>query len=85
VLDKLAPLYVQHIFSDHSPPGDGLLIALERNFINDVRTRSRSLTLKSQRVSVADAGKQLNLQIRYSDWPEVNVAGLVQRIDAEGN
>lgn len=85
VLDKLARLNVEHVLPDHSPPGDGSLIAAERNFINDVRTRA--LTLKRQGVSAGDAGKQLNqeLQAKYSDWPDINVSGLVRRIYAEGN
>lgn len=85
VLDKLAPLHVQHVLPDHSPPGDGSLIASERSFINDVRTRA--LALKRRGVSAGDAGKQLNqeLKTKYSDWPDLNVAGLVQRIYSEGN
>jgi glyoxylase-like metal-dependent hydrolase (beta-lactamase superfamily II) len=85
VLDKLAPLNVQHVLPDHSPPGDGSLIAAERNFIDDVRTGA--LALKRRGVSAGDAGKQLNqeLKTKYSDWPEMNVTGLVQRIYSEGN
>jgi glyoxylase-like metal-dependent hydrolase (beta-lactamase superfamily II) len=85
VLDKLAPLNVRHVLPDHSPPGDGSLIAAERNFLNDVRTRA--LALKRQGVAAGDAGKQLNqeLKTKYSDWPDLNVTGLVQRIYAEGN
>src|SRR5438128_1809430 len=49
VLDKLAPLGVQHVLPDHSPPGDGSLIASERAFISDVQ--ARALALKRQGMS----------------------------------
>jgi glyoxylase-like metal-dependent hydrolase (beta-lactamase superfamily II) len=82
VLDKLAPLNVLHVLPDHSPPGDGSLIASERNFINDLQTRA--LALKRQGISAEDAGKQLGAEFKtkYADWPSMNVAGFVQRIYA---
>jgi glyoxylase-like metal-dependent hydrolase (beta-lactamase superfamily II) len=85
VLDKLAGLKVQHVLPDHSPPGDGSLIASERNFLSDVQARAQAL--KRQGVSAEDAGKQLSteLKTKYADWPSMNVAGLVQRIYAEGH
>jgi glyoxylase-like metal-dependent hydrolase (beta-lactamase superfamily II) len=85
VLDKLAGLNVQHVLPDHSPPGDGSLIGSERNFISDVQ--ARALALKRQGVSAEDAGKQLSaeLKTKYADWPNMNVAGLVQRIYAEAH
>ncbi len=84
VLDKLAPLDVRHVLPDHSPPGDGSLIASERAFISDVQTRA--LALKRQGVSAEEAGKQLGveLKVKYADWPSLNVAGLVRRAYAEG-
>src|SRR5271163_4304477 len=84
VLDKLAALNVQHVLPDHSPPGDGSLIISERNFLSDVQ--ARALALKGQGISAEDAGKQLSveLKVKYADWPSMNVAGLVQRIYAEG-
>jgi glyoxylase-like metal-dependent hydrolase (beta-lactamase superfamily II) len=83
VLDKLAALNVQHVLPDHSPAGDGSLITSERNFISDVQ--ARALALRRQGISAEDAGKQLSvdLKTKYSDWPSMNVAGLVQRIYAE--
>jgi glyoxylase-like metal-dependent hydrolase (beta-lactamase superfamily II) len=85
VLDKLAGLKVQHVLPDHSPPGDGSLIASERNFLSDVQ--ARALALKRQGVSAEDAGKQLSaeLKTKYADWPSMNVSGLVQRIYAEAH
>jgi glyoxylase-like metal-dependent hydrolase (beta-lactamase superfamily II) len=83
VLDKIAALDVKHVLPDHSAPGDGSLVAAERNFIADVRTRA--LALKRQGVSADDAGKQLTaeLKMKYADWPNTNVAGFVRSIYAE--
>jgi glyoxylase-like metal-dependent hydrolase (beta-lactamase superfamily II) len=82
VLDKLAALNVQHVLPDHSAPGDGSMIASERNFIADLQTRA--LALKRQGVSAEDAGKQLSAEFKtkYADWPSMNVSGFVQRIYA---
>jgi glyoxylase-like metal-dependent hydrolase (beta-lactamase superfamily II) len=83
VLDKISKLNVQHVLPDHSAPGDGSLVAKERAFIDDLRTRA--LALKRQGVSADDAGKQLTegFKIKYSDWPNTNVAGFVRSIYAE--
>jgi glyoxylase-like metal-dependent hydrolase (beta-lactamase superfamily II) len=83
VLDKLAALPVRFVLPDHSAPGDGSLVAKERAFIADLRTRA--LALKRQGVSVDDAGQQLNAEFktRYSDWPTMNVASFVHSIYAE--
>ncbi len=83
VLDKLAPLGALHVLPDHSPPGDGSLIASERTFIGDLQARASAL--KRQGISAADAGKQLNAEFRTKcpDWPSMDVAGFVQRIYAE--
>jgi glyoxylase-like metal-dependent hydrolase (beta-lactamase superfamily II) len=83
-LDKLAQLKVQHVLPDHSPVGDGSLIADERAFIGNLRVRA--LTLKKSGVSAADAGTRLSGELRqqYADWGNLNVGGFVQRIYAEG-
>ena len=83
VLDKLAVFDVRHVLPDHSPPGDGSLIAKERSFIADLQTRA--LALKSQGVSAEDAGKQLSAEFKtkYSDWPSMNVSGFVRSVYAE--
>lgn len=83
VLDKIATLPVAHVIPDHSAPGDGSLVAAERNFIADLRTRA--LALKKQGVSAADAATQLNpaLKAKYSDWPNMNVTGFIQSIYSE--
>ena len=84
VLDKLARLSVRHVLPDHSPVGDGSLIAAERAFISDVR--ARALALKKSGVPAADAGTRLSSELRqqYADWGNLNVGGFVQRIYAEG-
>jgi len=83
VLDKILALHVRYVLPDHSAPGDGSLVSKERTFIDDLRTRA--LTLKRQGVSVDDAGKQLSAEFKtkYSDWPNMNVAGFVHSIYAE--
>ena len=83
VLDKIAALPVEHVLPDHSAPGDGSLVAKERVFIDDLRTRA--LALKQQGVSAEDAGKQLSTEFKtkYYDWPSMNVTGFVRSIYAE--
>ena len=87
MLDKIAALEPRFIVPDHSRPGDGSLIAQERAFLNDMR--SRALKLQKEGVSAADAGKRLTAEFQKDypewaknpDWPNVNgVAGFVQRV-----
>jgi glyoxylase-like metal-dependent hydrolase (beta-lactamase superfamily II) len=40
VLDKVLALNALHVLPDHSAPGDGALVARERQFIADVRSRA---------------------------------------------
>ncbi|HXK06011.1 MAG TPA: MBL fold metallo-hydrolase [Verrucomicrobiae bacterium] len=83
VLDKVAALNVLHVLPDHSAPGDGSMVALEKKFISDLR--GRALELKQQGVTVDDAGKQLGTEFKakYADWPSMNVAGFVRSVYAE--
>jgi hypothetical protein len=83
VLDKISALRVRYVLPDHRAPGDGSLVSKERNLIDDLRTRA--LALKQQGVSADDAGKQLSAEFKtkYSDWPNMNVAGFVRSIYAE--
>jgi glyoxylase-like metal-dependent hydrolase (beta-lactamase superfamily II) len=83
VLDKILALHARYVLPDHSAPGDGSLVAKERAFIDDLRTRA--LTLKRQGVPADDAGKQLSAEFKtkYSDWPNTNVAGFVRSVYAE--
>ena len=83
VLDKVAALNPAHVLPDHSAPGDGSLVMLERAFIGDLRTRA--LALKNQGVTPDEAGKRLSteLKAKYPDWPNMNVASFVESAYAE--
>ncbi len=84
VLEKVAALDVAHVLPDHSPPGDGSLVAAERDLISEIRTRA--LALKGQGVAVDDAGKQVSAELKtqHPDWPNTNAAGFVKSVYAEG-
>ena len=60
VMDKVAGLNAAHVLPDHSAPGDGSLVAAERNLISDIRTRA--LALKRQGMSADDAGKEVSAE-----------------------
>jgi glyoxylase-like metal-dependent hydrolase (beta-lactamase superfamily II) len=83
VVDKVVALNALHVLPDHSDPGDGSLVAQEKAFIGDLRTRA--LTLKKQRVTADAAGKQVSteLKAKYADWPSMNVADFVKSVYAE--
>jgi hypothetical protein len=90
VLDRLEQLRPAIVVPTHSRVGDGTLIAKERAFIED--TRTRTLALKRQGVAVADASARMTEYFRsaYPDWvanPDwtnvTSMNGLVQRIYTE--
>ena len=83
VLDKVIALNALHVLPDHSAPGDGSMVAVEKKFIGDLR--NRALELKGKGISADDAGKQLGgeFKTRYPDWPNMNVAGFVRSIYTE--
>jgi glyoxylase-like metal-dependent hydrolase (beta-lactamase superfamily II) len=83
VLGKVAALNALHVLPDHSAPGDGSMVAMERQFIADVR--SAALDCKKRGLSADDAGKEVGTQLKakYADWPNLNVAGFVRSIYAE--
>ncbi len=83
VLDQIEKLGAMHVLPDHSAIGDGSLVAKERAFIVDVRTRA--LELKRQGVTAADAGTRLTAEFKakYSDWPINSVANFVSSVYAE--
>ena len=83
VLDKIMALNAAHILPDHSVPGDGSLVAAERNLIIEIRTRA--LALKRQGTSVDEAGRQVtaDLKTAHPDWPNTNAAGFVRAVFAE--
>jgi glyoxylase-like metal-dependent hydrolase (beta-lactamase superfamily II) len=83
VLDEVEKLGAAHILPTHSAVGDGSLVAKEKAFIVDVRTRA--LELKKQGVDAAKAGELLTTEFKtkYADWPITTVANFVKSIYAE--
>ena len=83
VLDKVAALNALHVLPDHSAPADGSMVALEKQFINDLR--NSALELKKTGVTAEDAGKRLESEFKtkYPTWPNMNVSGFVRSIYAE--
>jgi glyoxylase-like metal-dependent hydrolase (beta-lactamase superfamily II) len=80
VLDKVAMLNIAHVLPDHSAPGDGSLVAAERDLISVIRTRA--LALKRQGVPIDVAGRQISADLKqqHPDWPDTNVAEFVKRV-----
>jgi glyoxylase-like metal-dependent hydrolase (beta-lactamase superfamily II) len=83
VVDKVAGLNAAHVLPDHSAPGDGSLVAEERNLISEIRTRA--LALKRKGMSAEDAGKEVSagLKAQHPDWPNTNAAGFVTSVYAD--
>jgi glyoxylase-like metal-dependent hydrolase (beta-lactamase superfamily II) len=83
VLDKVAALSALHVLPTHSAPGDGSLVALEKQFIADLR--NSALELKKKDVAVEEAGRRLEVEFKtkYPTWPSMNVGGFVRNIYAE--
>jgi glyoxylase-like metal-dependent hydrolase (beta-lactamase superfamily II) len=84
VLDKIAALNSAHILPDHSTPGDGSLVAAEKNLITEIRTRA--LALRAQGIAVDEAGRQVSADLKaaHPDWPSTNAAGFVRSVFSEG-
>ena len=83
VLDQIEKLGALHVLPDHSAIGGGSLVAQERAFIVDLRTRA--LELKRQGITAAEAGPRLTseFKMKYPDWPINSVANFVNSIYAE--
>ncbi len=84
ILDQLEPLHPRYIVPDHGALGDGSLIAKERAFLADLRTRS--LELKRKGVPVDEAGKQMTAYVKqkYPDYTTMGpTANVVKRVYAE--
>jgi glyoxylase-like metal-dependent hydrolase (beta-lactamase superfamily II) len=83
VLDKIAELNVTHVVPDHSPPGDGSLVAAERELIASIRRQA--LLLKHQGIAVDAAGQQVSAELKkqHPDWPDTNAAGFVKSVYAD--
>ena len=80
VVDKVAGLNAAHVLPDHSPPGDGSLVAAERDLISEILTRA--LALKRQGMSADDTGKEVSAGLKklYPDWPNTNAAAFVKSV-----
>jgi len=83
VVEKIEALHPAHVLPDHSAPGDGSLVAAERELISDIRTRA--LELKKQGIPAADAGRRITeeLKIKHPEWPNTNAGGFVNSVYAE--
>jgi glyoxylase-like metal-dependent hydrolase (beta-lactamase superfamily II) len=90
VLDKLEQLKPTIIVPTHSRVGDGTLIAKEKSFIEDIRTRT--LALKRQGLGATEASARMTDYFRTAypewvantDWTNLtSMNGLVQRMYAE--
>jgi glyoxylase-like metal-dependent hydrolase (beta-lactamase superfamily II) len=83
VLDEVEKLGAAHVLPTHSAVGDGSLVAKEKAFIVDLRTRA--LGLKQQGVDAEKAGGLLTAEFKtkYPDWPITTVANFVKSIYAE--
>lgn len=79
-LDKVGTVNVEHVLPDHSEPGDGSLIAAERELIVSIRTQA--LAMKRQGVSVDEAAKEINavLKRQHTDWPDTNASTFVKSV-----
>ena len=81
VLDQVAALKPKIVIPDHSPMGDGSLIAQEREMLAFVQ--SRTLALKTDGKSADEAGKIVTQEFnaRYPGWTNLNhLAEAVARI-----
>jgi glyoxylase-like metal-dependent hydrolase (beta-lactamase superfamily II) len=83
VLDKVAALNALHVLPDHSAPGDGSMVAREKEFIRDLQ--NSALGLKKAGVAADEAGKRLETEFKakYPTWPGMNVSGFARSIYAE--
>jgi glyoxylase-like metal-dependent hydrolase (beta-lactamase superfamily II) len=81
VLDHITALGPKIVIPDHSPMGDGTLVAQEREMLAYVQ--SRTLTLKAEGKSADAAGKIVAAEfpVRYPGWTNLtHVAEAVARI-----
>jgi glyoxylase-like metal-dependent hydrolase (beta-lactamase superfamily II) len=83
LLDEVEKLGAVHVLPDHSPIGDGSLVAQEKAFIVDLQRRA--LDLKGKGVDADEAGKLLTIEfkIKHADWPINNLTNFVKSIYAE--
>ena len=79
-LDKVAMLNVARVLPDHSAPGDGSLVASERELLTAIRTQA--LTLESQGVLVDAAATEISASLKkqHPDWPDTNASTFVRSV-----
>jgi glyoxylase-like metal-dependent hydrolase (beta-lactamase superfamily II) len=80
VLDKIAQLHVAHVVPDHSEPGDGSMVASERQLIAEIR--AQAIPLQKSGVSADEAGKQISAKLKqeHPDWRSTNASDFVQKV-----
>ncbi len=79
-LDKVAMLNVAHVLPDHSAPGNGSLVAAERELLTAIR--AQALALKRRGISVDAAAKEISatLKEQHPDWPDTNASTFVNSV-----
>lgn len=77
VLDAISQrLHPRIVLPDHSPPGDGALVAEDKAFMEDLQTRLAALRAEGK--SAEEAGRMLTaeMQAKYPDWSSLGRIGL---------
>ena len=79
-LDKVAMLHVAHVVPDHSAPGNGSLVASERELIGAIR--AQALSFKHQGVAVDAAEQEINTTLKknHPDWPDTDASEFVKSV-----
>jgi glyoxylase-like metal-dependent hydrolase (beta-lactamase superfamily II) len=72
VLDQVAALKPAVILPDHSPPGDGSLIAEQRAFLVDLQERIQALRRDGKNAEAAGRQIAAEFQSRYAGWTRLN-------------
>ena len=72
VLDRMADLHPKIVVPDHSPPGDGSLIAQERELMAFLQSRIAALKAAGQTVPQATATLTAEVHDKYPGWTGFN-------------
>jgi glyoxylase-like metal-dependent hydrolase (beta-lactamase superfamily II) len=80
VVDQLAALHAQHVVPDHSAPGDGSLVAAERELIAEIR--SNAIEMKGRGESVEQAGAEISAKLKqeHPDWRHTDASAFVRSV-----
>ena len=79
-LDKVAMLNVAHVLPDHSAPGDGSLVASERQLIGGIRRQALALKRQGLAVDAAERAINATLKKQHPDWPDTNASEFVKSV-----